>query len=292
MHGWWIYVGTSAVSLLSKHVIQIKGRHIFNPSNFGLVLCFLVLGSSRAEPLDFWWGPMSAWLVLAFAIIVGGAILILSRLKLFILAAGFWVAFAIAVAALVATGHTIIARWHLGPIGNAYLWRVLLTSPEILIFLFFMITDPRTTPSGRRARLAYGAGVGLLAALMIAPLQTEYATKVAILASLTIVCAARPLVERLPLERLQPRRLVLLGVTALAVYAAALVTGGLVSRAPTAATAASESGRLPQIAILPSKGVDSTLNETTSRAIAADVLADLRPRPPRSGRVTRHLCRR
>ena len=58
MHGWWIYVGTSAVSLLSKHVIQIKGRHIFNPSNFGLVLCFLVLGSSRAEPLDGGWGAM------------------------------------------------------------------------------------------------------------------------------------------------------------------------------------------------------------------------------------------
>ena len=44
MHGWWIYVGTAAVSLLSKHVIQIGGGHIFNPSNFGLVLCFLVLG--------------------------------------------------------------------------------------------------------------------------------------------------------------------------------------------------------------------------------------------------------
>jgi Na+-translocating ferredoxin:NAD+ oxidoreductase RnfD subunit len=276
MHGWWIFVGTSAVSLLSKHVIQIKGRHIFNPSNFGLVLCFLVLGSSRAEPLDFWWGPMSPWLVLAFVIIIGGAIAILSRLKLFGLALGFWIAFAVAVAALAATGHTILARWHLGPIGGAYLWRVLLTSPEILIFLFFMITDPRTTPRGQRARLAYGAGVGLLAALMIAPLQTEYATKVAILASLTVVCAARPIVERLPLERMHPRRLAVVGVTALAVYAGALVTGGLVWRAPATATAASASGRLPQIEILPSKGVDSKLNTTTSSEIAAEVLADLR----------------
>jgi Na+-transporting NADH:ubiquinone oxidoreductase subunit NqrB len=276
MHGWWIYVGTSAVSLLSKHVIQVGGRHIFNPSNFGLVLCFLLLGPARAEPLDFWWGPMSPWLVLAFAIIIGGAILILTRLKLFVLAGGFWVAFAVAVAALAATGHTIIARWHLGPIGSAYLWRVLLTSPEILIFLFFMITDPRTTPSGQRARLAYGAGVGLLAALMIAPLQTEYATKVAILASLAVVCAARPIVERLPLSRMRPRRLALVGVTVLAVYTGALVTGGLVWRAPASATAASASGPLPQIAILPSKGVDGKLNTTTSREIAADVLDDLR----------------
>jgi len=71
MNGWWIYVGTAAVSILSKHVIQLGGRHIFNPSNFGLVLCFLVLGESRAEPLDFWWGPMDAWMVAALALIVG-----------------------------------------------------------------------------------------------------------------------------------------------------------------------------------------------------------------------------
>ena len=277
MHGWWIYVGTSAASLLSKHVIQIKGRHIFNPSNFGLVLCFLLLGPAHAEPLDFWWGPMSPSLILAFAIIVGGAISILTRLKLFGVALGFWVSFAIAVAALAATGHTMTARWHLGPIAGAYLWRVLLTSPEILIFLFFMITDPRTTPRGQRARLAYGVGVGLLAALMIAPLKTEYATKVAILAALTVVCAARPIVERLPIPQFGARRLAFMGAAAVAVYAAALVTGGIAWRAPATATAASEAGGpLPAIAILPSKGVDGGLDRRASQEIAADLLADLR----------------
>jgi Na+-translocating ferredoxin:NAD+ oxidoreductase RnfD subunit len=55
------------------------------------------------------------------------------------------------------------------------------TSPEILVFLFFMITDPRTTPRGQKERAAYGMSVGLLAALLIAPMQTEYATKVAVL---------------------------------------------------------------------------------------------------------------
>jgi hypothetical protein len=41
LRGWWIYVGTAAVSLLSKHVIRWRGEHIFNPSNIGLVLCFM-----------------------------------------------------------------------------------------------------------------------------------------------------------------------------------------------------------------------------------------------------------
>src|SRR5947199_3388922 len=56
LRGAWIFAGTAAVSLLSKHLVRFRGRHLFNPSNFGLVLCFLVLGAGRAEPLDFWWG--------------------------------------------------------------------------------------------------------------------------------------------------------------------------------------------------------------------------------------------
>src|SRR5262245_48624711 len=60
LRGWWIFAATAAVSLLSKHVIRVRGRHVFNPSNIGLVLCFLILGKDRAEPLDFWWARMSA----------------------------------------------------------------------------------------------------------------------------------------------------------------------------------------------------------------------------------------
>src|SRR5207244_8359741 len=82
LNGWWIYAGTSAVALLSKYLIKWRGNHIFNPSNIGLVLCFLILGRGRANPLDFWWGPMSAWLVVALAVILAAGFLILSRLKL------------------------------------------------------------------------------------------------------------------------------------------------------------------------------------------------------------------
>src|SRR4051812_30352175 len=123
LHGWWIYAGTAAVSLLSKHVIRLQGRHLFNPSNFGLVLCFLVLGSSRAEPLDFWWAGMSPWMALALAIIVVGGLAILSRVRLLSIAVGFWLAFAGGLAVLAATGHAMTARWHVGPVTGGELWR-------------------------------------------------------------------------------------------------------------------------------------------------------------------------
>src|ERR1700740_2785283 len=94
LRGWWIFVGTSAFALLSKHVIRWRGEHIFNPSNIGLVICFLALGRNRAAPLDFWWGPMSAWLAVTLAVIVSGGFAILRRLHLLRVAVGFWVSFA------------------------------------------------------------------------------------------------------------------------------------------------------------------------------------------------------
>src|SRR5215470_12366374 len=115
-NGWYIFAGTAAVSLLSKYLIKFRGAHIFNPSNFGLVLCFLLLGPTHAEPLDFWWGPMSTWMALALAIIVGGGLAILIRLRLIVIAVAFWVTFAAALAVLMAFGHAFTARWHLGPV--------------------------------------------------------------------------------------------------------------------------------------------------------------------------------
>ena len=62
------------LSLLSKYVIRDRGRHVFNPSNLGLVGCFVLLGSGRVSPLDFWWGPMSGAMAAALVLIVIGGL--------------------------------------------------------------------------------------------------------------------------------------------------------------------------------------------------------------------------
>jgi Na+-translocating ferredoxin:NAD+ oxidoreductase RnfD subunit len=270
LRGWWIFVGTAAVSLLSKYVIQWRGSHIFNPSNIGLVLCFLILGRGRAEPLDFWWGPMSTWLVLALAVILAGGFLILSRLKLLWIAICFWLSFAAGIAILAASGHEMTARWHLGPISGAYFWWVLLTSPEVLVFLFFMITDPKTAPKGPQARIAYAIAIGLLGALLIAPARTEYASKVALLGALAIVCVAMPILRLVP-WRLGRVRLTLAGVAGVAVYVLALVfaTGTV----PSSAARLLPPGQLPPITIVPSPGVQSKLTLSTAKLIAHDFVA-------------------
>ncbi|HLX31703.1 MAG TPA: FG-GAP-like repeat-containing protein [Gaiellaceae bacterium] len=270
LRGWWIFVGTAAISLLSKYVIRWRGEHIFNPSNIGLLVCFLALGRNRAAPLDFWWGPTSVWLALALAIIVTGGFVILRRLKLLRVAIGFWVSFAAAIGVLALAGHTMTARWHLGPISGFQLWWVLITSPEVLVFLFFMITDPKTAPRSPTGRLLYAVSLGLLAGILIAPTTSEFAAKVALLGALGVVCLALPVLRRVPwpLER----RLVLgVGSAALAVSMAAIVVGN----APPVAAASPTvpPGVLPPITILPAQGVQTKLELHTAQLIAHDLLA-------------------
>jgi hypothetical protein len=66
-----------------------------------------------------------------------------------------------------------------------------------MIFLFFMITDPKTVPGGRVGRVAFGTLVAVASVLVMATQSDEFGTKVALLGGLVIMCAARPLIDRL-----------------------------------------------------------------------------------------------
>ena len=68
----------------------------------------------------------------------------------------FWLTLAAGVGVLAASGHCMTARWAFAPVCGFDFWRVIVTSPEVLIFLFFMITDPKTVPAGRVGRVAFG----------------------------------------------------------------------------------------------------------------------------------------
>ena len=282
-NGWWIFAGTAAVSLLSKYLIRFRGAHVFNPSNFGLVLCFLLLGPELADPLDFWWGPMSPALALALAIIVVGGFAILSRLRLLAMAVSFWLVFVGAVAVVAATGHGMTAKWHLGPVDGLHFWTILAFSPEILVFLFFMLTDPKTVPAGQSGRVVFAVVVALLAAFLVALAPTEFWAKVGVLGALAIACAARPLVVLFP--SLRPRRVfvALLGA-ALGIYAAGLVVAGVSTRSTQLASAAPAlvARELPTIVVRPSKGVDAVLDRRTASHIAGD----LKSRQPALRRLT------
>jgi hypothetical protein len=289
MNGAWIFAATAAISLVSKYVIRVDGRPLFNPSNFGLVLCFLIVGTGTVNPLDLWWGPMSPALAVALVVILCGGLLICRRLSLLGLSVSFWLAFTAAIGIISLFGHCMTARWHVGPVCGADFWRVLVTSPEILVFLFFMITDPKTAPRGQRARVAFGVAVALVAAVMIAPQTSEFATKVAVLGALVVVCAFRPLFERWLPQRdserwLSPRAVGWASVTAV-VLVPLLFVAGIPARDGEASEvdAASIEGRrevdvgeLPEVEIDPGvELISGALTQGQAEAIVRDAVEGL-----------------
>ncbi len=196
-HAWYVFAAVAALSLSTKYLIRYRGSHVFNPSNIGLVISFLVLGSTRAEPLDFWWAPLGSGMILAYAVILAGGLLVTARLGLLAAAATFWITLAAGLGVLAASGHCMVARWAFAPVCGFDYWRVIMTSPELLIFLFFMITDPKTVPSGRAGRVVFGFLVAVASTLLMAPQTDEFGTKVALLGGLALVCAGRPILDRL-----------------------------------------------------------------------------------------------
>ena len=196
-YAWYVFAGVAAFSLLTKYVIRYRGSHVFNPSNIGLVITFVVLGSSQVEPLDFWWAPLNIWMIVAYTVIIVGGLLITRRLHLLALAATFWVSLAVGIGVLADSGHCMTTNWAFAPVCGFDFWRVIVTSPEVLIFLFFMITDPKTVPTGRVGRIVFGFLVAVASTLLIAPQTNEFGTKVGLLAGLVVLCAARPILDRL-----------------------------------------------------------------------------------------------
>ena len=231
LNGGYIYAATAGLALLSKHLLRFRGRPVINPSNLGLVGVFLILGTDVVNPLDFWWGPLSVSMVAVYVILAAGALTVTRRLGLLPMSIAFWGTFATSLAVVTSAGHCISARWSIAPVCGADFWWIVVTSPEVLIFMFFMITDPMTSPRGPRARIVFGASVGLSSAILLAPMQTEFGAKVAVLSGLVAVCAIRPVLtlagERLPHLRLSPR---LTMAAVVPVSAALLVAAGVPAR--------------------------------------------------------------
>ena len=167
--GLGLFAGVAAFSLLSKYLLRHQRRHLFNPSNIGLVAALLVLGSSRADVQWLYWGPARPALVGAVALIVVGAMVVGRRAGVGQIALAFLASLAAGLGVLAGSGHCIVAVWSPVPLCDSDFWWRVAFSPETLVFAAFMVTDPRTVPGGRQARLAFAAVAALAAVLLAAP---------------------------------------------------------------------------------------------------------------------------
>ena len=132
----WPYFLCSAISITSKYVIRWRGRHLWNPSNLGIVVMLLLVPEYVAA-LSIQWGN-SVWPLLVVWIL-GAAIIY--RVKRFHITGTYVISFVVlSFARTLFTGHSFLAE--VSPI----------TGPMYQLFIFFMITDPKTTVKPRWAQ--------------------------------------------------------------------------------------------------------------------------------------------
>jgi hypothetical protein len=201
-HGdWWslngieYFVLAALVSLAVKELVRPGGRHRFNPSNIGLVWVLLVIGPVHVFPQYLWWGPVGPAVIAALVVIVLGAVWVLRAVRMLPMALAFLVPFTALIAIFAATGQSFVAIWQEGPISGFDYWVKICTSPELLVFVCFMMSDPATAAKTPVARMVYGAATAVVAAVLIFFQPTEFGIKVAILSSLTLICALVPAIE-------------------------------------------------------------------------------------------------
>jgi enediyne biosynthesis protein E5 len=130
----WPYAICAAVSIMSKYVLRVRGRHIWNPSNFGISV-LLFLAPETVAGLSIQWGN---YLLPMLVIWILGSVII-ARLHRFNIT-GTYVACFIAFAFL--RSYITGSPWQseVAP----------LTGPMYQLFIFFMITDPKTTVWSRK----------------------------------------------------------------------------------------------------------------------------------------------
>ncbi len=215
-----LYAGVATFALLTKYLIKYRGSHVFNPSNLGLVATFIVMANTPVDPHDRGWAPMrNPLMVLAYIVIIGGSTVLLYRVRLLAMSVAYYLTLGIGMTILAASGHCMTANWAFAPVCGADYWRIVMTSPEILIYTAFMVTDPRVVPRSKVGKVVFGIMVGALCTLFMAPQTDEFGTKVGLLAGLVPLCAARYLLERWMPE---PRS----AADSLRAFARRLVAGG------------------------------------------------------------------
>lgn len=140
----WVHPLIACCAISSKFVLRVDNRHVFNPANLGAMLAAFVVPGAWISPGQ--WGQdvlLAAWFLALGTIVTQRS----ARLDI----GWFFLVFFLGLVALrvMVLGQNPLVIPHQ------------LQNGALLLFAFFMISDPMTTPLDRRARIAYTALVAL-----------------------------------------------------------------------------------------------------------------------------------
>jgi Na+-transporting NADH:ubiquinone oxidoreductase subunit NqrB len=142
----YIYVLAPFIAISGKFLITYRGKHLFNPANLGIVACLVFTDAAWVSP-----GQWGSDVVLVFFMGVAGLTVLLRVGRL-----DTALAFILTLIAL----QYLRQVWYLGWTTEV-LWHKF-SSGTLLLFTFFMITDPMTIPDNKKARVPWAMMVAIL----------------------------------------------------------------------------------------------------------------------------------
>ncbi len=144
-----VFVLAGVLAISSKFIFQSKGKHWFNPANFGIVCVLALTKDAWLSPGQ--WGT-DVWLVLIF-LAMGG--MILEKVGRLDTSFTFFMVYgALVLARDVYLGWTLDVFFHQ------------MMNGSLLLFALFMITDPRSIPNNQQMRMLWSALVALVGFVM------------------------------------------------------------------------------------------------------------------------------
>ncbi|HHH11627.1 MAG TPA: enediyne biosynthesis protein UnbU, partial [Sorangium sp.] len=160
----WMMAFVVTAAIGSKHIFRLhdgkRFRHFMNPSNFGIAITLLLFHWTTVIPYEFTegfqgWGRPGQWVLPLTIVVLGSRLNHLFTKRLPLIAA--WL------------GTFMLQALVRGVVTDAPLFSgfVPMTGVAFVLFSFYMVTDPMTSPASLRGQIIFGCSLGLVyAALM------------------------------------------------------------------------------------------------------------------------------
>jgi hypothetical protein len=171
---WTISLLAAFLTVASKYIFRINGKHIFNPSAFGIIVAIILSKDGWLSPGQ--WGSNA---IIMFSVITLGTIVVTRVQKLDVS-----LAFLLTYIGLLYWRQVFVLGWPMDHFIQS------ISTGSLLLFTFFMISDPRTSPNHPVARIIWAVIIAVVS-FYLATFKWKYNTPI------WVLVAAAPLVPLL-----------------------------------------------------------------------------------------------
>lgn len=144
----WLMPLAAFITMTGKYVVTWRGHHVYNPTNLALVILIAASSGQVSIAPAYQWGGYWQVLVVVFAL----GMIIAWRAKKLPLVVAFCITYALGALLRAQLTHQPAELTLYATISGGAFW----------LFVFFMITDPKTSPPDVRGMILYGVAIGVV----------------------------------------------------------------------------------------------------------------------------------